>query len=176
MMTTERLLLRAWRPEDREPYAAMMADPTVGYWLAGTQTREAAFAAVDRLEEELARLGYGGLAVERRGDGAFLGCVALADLGDEMPIAPGVEIGWRFARHAWGHGYAAEAARALLADGFLRLGLPEIVAFTASSNAKSQAVMTRIGMRRDETRDFDHPRLERDHALLRHVVYVATPG
>ena len=85
-----------------------------------------------------------------------------------------MEIGWRLAREAWGHGYASEAARALLKEGFERLNLPEIVAYTAESNLRSRAVMERVGMRRDVSRDFDHPALAKDHPLRRHVVYAAT--
>ncbi len=174
MITTERLILRQWRDQDREPYVAMMADPEVGYWLGGTQSREDALAAIDRRRHRIAESGFGTLAVERRADGAFLGCAGLARLAEDVPIAPGVEIGWRFARSAWGAGYASEAAAAILRDGHTRLELREIVAFTAESNARSRAVMERLGMRRDESRDFDHPALAPDHPLRRHVVYVAS--
>lgn len=174
MITTERLILRPFRPEDREPYAAMMADPKVGDWLAGTQTREQAFAAVDRFQAELAANGYGFLAVERRDDQAFVGAVELTHLLDGFPIAPGHEVGWRFARDAWGRGYATEAASALMRHGFEHLGLREIVAFTAETNARSRAVMARLGMRWDPARSFDHPKLAADHPLVRHVVYSAT--
>ena len=174
MIQTERLILRQWREEHREPYAAMMADPEIGYWLAGTQTRDQSLAAIDRFQAELDANGFGMMAAERRNDGAFIGAVELELLKPSMPIAPGHEIGWRFARHAWGCGYASEAARALLADGFERLGLAEILAFTAVSNTRSRAVMERIGMRHQASRDFDHPALAADHPLLRHVVYVAT--
>ena len=62
----------------------------------------------------------------------------------------------------------------MLNEGFDRLHLPEILAFTAASNVRSRAVMERLGMRRDASRDFDHPALAADHPLLRHVVYAAT--
>ena len=42
----------------------------------------------------------------------------------EAPFMPATEIGWRFAREAWGHGYATEAARAVLERAFSELGLP----------------------------------------------------
>ncbi len=66
-----------------------------------------------------------------------------------------MEIGWRLARSAWGHGYATEAARAVLAFGFDTLELPEILAVTTATNLRSQAVMTRLGMTRDPAGDFD---------------------
>jgi RimJ/RimL family protein N-acetyltransferase len=57
-------------------------------------------------------------------------------------------------RHAWGHGYATEAARAALTDAFDRIGLAEVIAYTAPGNLRSQAVMTRLHMQRDPSRDF----------------------
>lgn len=174
MITTERLILRPWREEDRESYAAMMADPEVAYWMGGLQSRETNLAAINRFEAHYRDHGFGWFAIERRGDGAFVGAAGLFVLLTDDPLAPGVEAGWRLARDAWGSGYASEAARAVLADGFERLRLPEIIAFTAEPNVRSQAVMKRIGMVRDPSRDFDHPALAQDHPLRRHVVYVAT--
>ena len=57
-------------------------------------------------------------------------------------------------RHAWGHGYATEAARAALADASLRFELTEVLAYTAPDNIRSQAVMNRAGLQRDPLRDF----------------------
>jgi RimJ/RimL family protein N-acetyltransferase len=70
------------------------------------------------------------------------------------PIGSHIEIGWRLVRHAWGHGYATEAAVAALNDAFIRVGLAEVVAYTAPDNLRSQAVMTRVRMKRDPSRDF----------------------
>ncbi|MGL4339637.1 MAG: GNAT family N-acetyltransferase, partial [Rhodoglobus sp.] len=82
---------------------------------------------------------------------------------------PTVEIGWRYARQAWGRGYATEAASAVLSFAFGELGLPELVSFTAVSNMRSVAVMERIGMMRDGI--FEHPSLPVGHRLRPHVLY-----
>jgi RimJ/RimL family protein N-acetyltransferase len=171
MIETERLILRPWRGADIAPYAAMMADPEVGYWLGGTRSGDEANAQIDRFDAHLAAQGFGLMAIERRSDGAFLGAAGLEALTPDSPLAPGVEIAWRLARAAWGAGYATEAARAVLDDGFGRLGLREIVAFTANSNVRSRAVMERLGFTRSPDRDFDHPALAADHPLRPHVVY-----
>jgi RimJ/RimL family protein N-acetyltransferase len=52
----------------------------------------------------------------------------------DAKFTPCVEIGWRLARAYWGHGYATEAASAMLAFGFDELGLDQIVSFTVPGN------------------------------------------
>ncbi len=99
--------------------------------------------------------------------------VGLHRVRPELPCAPAVEIGWRLQPDAWGHGYATEAATAALAFGFEEAGLREIVAFTTTLNARSQAVMERLGMRRDEAGDFDHPSVPVGSPLRCHVLYRA---
>jgi RimJ/RimL family protein N-acetyltransferase len=89
----------------------------------------------------------------------------------EAPFTPCVEIGWRLAHDLWGQGYATEAARAVVRDGFERLGLAEILSWTVPANLRSRRVMEKIGKRRSPEDDFDHPRLPEGHALCRHVLY-----
>lgn len=170
-LETERLILRPWREADRAPYAQMMADPEVGYWLGSTLTADQANTHIDRSVAELDATGMGFLAIERRVDAAFLGAAALRPVRAGQPLAGETEIGWRLTRGAWGSGYATEAASALLAEAFSRLGFQRIVAFTAVSNQRSRAVMERLGFEREPWRDFDHPNLAPDHPLRPHVVY-----
>lgn len=176
MIATERLVLRNWRPSDLEPWVALNADPEVMEHFPATHTPAESEALMAANRAVIDDRGWGLWAVERRADGAFLGFTGLMQLRESNPLAPGVEIGWRFARHAWGAGYASEAARGALAYGFEKLHLPEIVAFTATSNLRSQAVMDRIGMSRREELDFDHPALPKGHVLERHVVWAAEPA
>ncbi len=56
-----------------------------------------------------------------------------------------VEIGWHLHPDAWGHGYATEAAGAVLDDAFGR-GLGKVLAVTSPDNHASQAVCRRLGM------------------------------
>ena len=177
MIETPRLILRDFRDEDRDAFAALNGDEEVARWLGGPLDRAASNAMVDRIRGHIAEHGFGLWAVERKADGAFLGFDGLQTVkAGALPIGPAVEIGWRMARHAWGAGYASEAGRAALAWGFANLDLDEIVSFTARGNVRSEAVMRRIGMRRDEARDFDHPNLPAGHELRPHIVYVARPA
>ena len=175
MIETPRLLMRRWREADLDPYAALMADPRVADWLGGVLTRAETAARIERQLQSIDRDGFGRLAVERRADGAFLGHCGLMQAHPDIPFAPAMEAGWALIPDAWGQGYAAEAARAVVEDGFVRLGLAEIVAFTTPANLRSQAVMARAGFVRDPSRDFDHPALAQDHPLRPHIVFAQTP-
>lgn len=70
------------------------------------------------------------------------------------PLGEHHEIGWRLVRHAWGHDYATEAARAALEDVFQRIRLAEVLSYTTAENARSQAVMRKLNLERDASRDF----------------------
>ncbi|MFJ2193040.1 GNAT family N-acetyltransferase [Kitasatospora sp. NPDC087861] len=155
-LRTDRLLIRPWRDTDLAPWAAMNADPEVREHLGDVLTREQSDASVARFQAESAARGYGWLAVEVRATGEFVGFAGLDDVDEGLPFT-GVEIGWRLARAAWGHGYATEAARAVLAHGFGTLGLAEILAVTTATNLRSQAVMRRLGMTSDSADDFEDP-------------------
>ncbi|HEV2088866.1 MAG TPA: GNAT family N-acetyltransferase [Cryptosporangiaceae bacterium] len=168
---TARLWLRRWRPSDRPPFTALNADPDVMEHFPRLLTRAVSDTLVDRIECGFTRHGYGLWAVEMASTGAFIGFTGLVHPDFDAHFTPAVEVGWRLARSAWGHGYASEAGRAALAFGFERAGLTEIVSFTTVANARSQAVMRRIGLTHDPADDFDHPRLPPDDRLCRHVLY-----
>lgn len=89
------------------------------------------------------------------------------------PLYTGRASRLAFASPFWGRGYAQEAARAALDDGFFRLGLDHIVAYTVPANQRSWRVMERLGMSRDPADDFDHPHYPAGHKLSRHVLYRA---
>jgi RimJ/RimL family protein N-acetyltransferase len=171
VITTDRLILRAWRDADREPFAAMNADPEVMRYFPSTLTREESDRQVDRIVERTASRGFGFWAVEIPDVTEFAGFIGLSVPGFEAPFMPCVEIGWRLARAYWGQGYATEGARASLRYGFETLGVTEIVAFTAVDNAPSRRVMDRIGMTRDPDGDFDHPLVPVGHSHRPHVLY-----
>ena len=162
-LRTPRLLLRAWREQDREPFAAMNADPRVMRWFPSVQDRATSDAGVDRFAALHAERGYTGWAVEvvesERGPAPFVGFFGLVPPSFEPPFTHAhalVEVGWRLATPWWGLGIATEAAAASVRFGFEEAGLDEILSFTVPPNLASQAVMQRIGMRYDGV--FDHPR------------------
>jgi RimJ/RimL family protein N-acetyltransferase len=128
-------------------------------------------AFVDRIDAGFKANGYGLWAVEVPGEAEFVGYVGLTLHTFEAHFTPAIEVGWRLARDYWGRGFASEAARTVVDDGFNRVGLKEIVSFTVPANVRSVKVMQRIGMTHDPADDFDHPRLPAGHRLRRHVLY-----
>jgi RimJ/RimL family protein N-acetyltransferase len=175
MIETERLLLRAWTEADRDAFVAIVRDPEVGEWLGGARSPAQADADFDRMRTFWTEHGYGQLACVRKADGALVGRVGVRRQPPEWkhPMIGEVEIGWMLARAAWGHGYATEAASAILPWGFETLATPTIYSWTAATNHRSEAIMRRIGMTRAPDRDFVHPDLAVDDPLRPHVVYVA---
>jgi RimJ/RimL family protein N-acetyltransferase len=169
----ERVLLRGWREEDLEPFAALNRDPRVmEHYPARLSRAESDAFVLERAVPVFCERGYGPWAVEVPGVAPFIGYVGLKAPTFEASFTPCVEIGWRLAFSAWGHGYATEAARLAIAYGFAEGGLAEIVSFTVPANRRSIAVMERLGMQADG--EFEHPRLPLGHPLRTHLLYRLT--
>jgi RimJ/RimL family protein N-acetyltransferase len=163
VVETERLLLRRWRPEDAEPFAAINADPLVTRYVGGPLTREASDALLARSVAFWESHGYGRAAVEDKATGELLG---FCGLGGHPATAGETEIGWRLASHVWGRGLATEAATAMRDLAFSRWGLARLVSVAVPENPASLGVMRNIGM--THWRDVEH-----DGLLL--TVYVGWP-
>ncbi len=88
------------------------------------------------------RHGFGLCAVELRSGRETIGVAGLTHLDE----SPEIEVGYRFLKKHWGHGYATEAARASIAYGFEELGLDRIVAVTLPTNRASRRVMEKCGL------------------------------
>jgi len=170
-METDRLILRRWREEDREPFARMNSDPAVMEFFPALLTREESDATVDRIEAHFAAHGFGVWATELKGTGEFIGFVGLCIPTFQSHFTPCVEIGWRLAAAHWGSGIATEGARSAVEFAIGELGLKELVSFTAEQNMRSRRVMEKIGMTHDVADDFEHPALPEGHWLRRHVLY-----
>lgn len=168
---TERLLLRPFRDEDIDAFAAMNRDPRVMEFFPGLASREETKALIGRIRASVVERGVGMWAVEVPERASFIGFVGLHQATFDAPFTPCVEVGWRLAAEHWGHGYATEAARASLEYGFGTFGLTEILSWTVPDNLPSRRVMEKIGMTRDVDGDFDHPRVPAGHRFERHVLY-----
>lgn len=175
VIETKRLILRQWCDGDLASFAALNADARVMEYFPATLSREASDAVAKRLMDHIQTHGWGMFAATLAKTREFVGFIGIMTCLLEAPfnnkMSPVVEIGWRLAHPFWGKGYATEGALACLEYGFKRLGLEEIVAYTATNNKRSRAVMERIGMNRDPKDDFSHPKLPLDHPIAEHVLY-----
>jgi RimJ/RimL family protein N-acetyltransferase len=172
LIETPRLRLRPWQDSDRPAFGALHADRQVMRDAGGPIDRSQSDAKLDRYVAAFERHGFTRWAIERR-DGEFLGYTGIMPSRPDHPLGDHVDIGWRLVRGAWGQGYATEATTAALQDAFTRCGLAEVIACTTADNRRSQAVMARLGLRREPARDF------RDHFGAREwhlLVWVASPS
>ncbi len=170
-LVTQRLCLRPWRREDLAALAHINADPRVMKHFPGTLSEAESLAAIERFQAHDAQHGFAPMAVTLRDSGTVIGSIGLQYPAFVAAFTPCIEAVWRMDADYWGQGLASEAARAVLADGFERLALDEIVAFTTPANQSSWRLMERVGMQRDPGADFAHPRLPPEHPLSQHWLY-----
>ncbi|HEU0041104.1 MAG TPA: GNAT family N-acetyltransferase [Jiangellaceae bacterium] len=143
LLVTDRLLLRPFTDADGDAFAAINGDPSVmEHFTTGPLTREQSDGLLSRINAGFETRGFGLSAVERMADGALLG---FTGIHHHAWFPNDVEIGWRLAREAWGQGYATEAASAWVGRAFGELALPRLISVTTPGNARSVAVMERLG-------------------------------
>ena len=154
-LVTERLVLRPLRVEDADAFYAMYVDPEVMRFMSGPFT-----GTVEQLRERLAvrivehnRDGFGLMGTELRETGELIG--RCGHLRWTIEGREELEVGYLLGRRHWGNGYATEAARALIDDGFARLGAHRIISLIHPQNVASQRVAEHNGLRyeRDITVD-----------------------
>ena len=169
ILTTERLGLRRWIDSDVNPFAEMNQDAEVMKYFPRTLTEQETAEMVQRIRVHFEKYQFGLYAVENKLTKEFIGYTGFYVPTFESFFTPCVEIGWRYKKEVWGRGFATEAASACLNYGFGILELNKIVSFTSTLNIKSENVMKRIGM--SYISDFDHPLIDKDSMLCRHVLY-----
>jgi len=148
-LTTARLLLRAFRLEDFEAYAQMMADPRTTEHLGDGQpmSRADAWRQMAMILGHWELRGFGLWAVEDRSTGALIGRI-----GCHHPEGfPAFEIGYVLAPAAWGNGYAREGVRAALRFARETLRRDEIASIIRPANAASIRVAQSCGAIASET-------------------------
>lgn len=173
ILETPRLIVRNWEQHDREMFHFLNSDDDVMRFFPFRRNREQSDALFDRLQAMIAETGLGFYALEEKRSSQCIGFAGLARTDLEPHFAKDtVEIGWRLAPLYWGKGYVTEAGKALLNYALDELKLDEVVSFAVHDNERSIAVMKRIGMKRDEKSDFDHPKVpDNTPHLKRHAVY-----
>jgi ribosomal-protein-alanine N-acetyltransferase len=148
-LTTDRLVLREFREDDWRAVHEYGSDPEVVRHMPwGPNTVDDTRAFIGRAlayQSEDPRMTYE-LAVTESTGGRLIGGCGLHAINLAHRSA---FMGYCFHRDAWGHGYATEAARALLALGFGDLGLHRIAATCDTRNEASARVLEKTGMKRE---------------------------
>jgi RimJ/RimL family protein N-acetyltransferase len=151
-LETERLILRADRPQDFDAFAGFMADAEFTRFInleGGPVSRNDAWRTLAFGIGHWVLRGYGFWAVERKSDGVYLGRV-----GMYCPEGwPGLEVGWIVGRPYWGNGYATEAGRAAMDYAFLTQPVDRIISTINPANAASQRVAKKLGETQGERRE-----------------------
>jgi RimJ/RimL family protein N-acetyltransferase len=149
IIRTERLILRAFRPEDLDPFAAMVSDPEViglATYQGKVMTRAQAWNWLCLMLGHWHMRGFGIWAVEEAESGELIGRIGLQflDWFDD------VELVWMLRQSSWGKGFASEGAKAAIQYGFDEKDLPRIAAVINIDNQSSIRLAERVGMIREK--------------------------
>jgi len=147
-LETARLTIRPWSHDEADRLLDIQSRLEVVKWLGDGEPvlmkdLDEAHARIDRYTERSATPPLGFWAVEVRESGVVAGSVILLTLPNADDGE--VEVGWHLHPDSWGHGYATEAARAVIDRGFCA-GVPEVYAVVRPGNERSLAVCSRLGM------------------------------
>ncbi len=147
-LRTERLLLRPWRADELPTYHRLRGDPGVVRFLYDEPVdRDGARAKLASLRSELTAPGHwANLAVEVAGSGQIAGDVGIAWISDVHRQA---DIGYTFLPEHRRHGYATEAAAAMVDLAFTELAAHRVCGRIDARNTASARVLERLGMRHE---------------------------
>jgi RimJ/RimL family protein N-acetyltransferase len=148
-LTTQRMELRRFTPDDVDLLVELDSDPEVMHFITGgrgTPRQEIAEEVLPHFLGWYERSDrYGFWAAVRRDTGEFLGWFHFRPTREAPQDEP--ELGYRLRRNAWGKGYAAEGARALVDTGFRDHGVRRVLAQTMTVHVGSRRVMEKAGLR-----------------------------
>lgn len=152
VLTTERLVLRPFTPDDLPALTVLHAEESFWWYpLRRGMSEEETGAFLERVIGRYDTDGFGLEALEDRASGTMIGWAGLAVPHFLPQILPAVEVGWRLARSFRGRGLATEAGSAAVDWGFTEGGLERIVSIYEPANAASGRVMERLGFTYERT-------------------------
>ena len=154
MIETPRLLLRPIEAADFDAFTAIYADPEVTRFIGqgSALTPEAVADLLERRMKDYERQGYGVLAVVEKATGRLIGRCGLVHW--EIDGRDELEVGYIFARSAWGRGYATEAARAVRGLALGPLRRRRLISLIRYGNEASVRVAEKLGMTHERDVDF----------------------
>ncbi len=152
VLTTERLVLRPFTPDDLRALAVLHAEESFWWYplrrgMSEEETKDFLVRVIDRYESD----GFGLEALEDRASGTLIGWAGLAVPHFLPEVLPAVEVGWRLTGSSRGQGLATEAGAAAVRWGFTEGGLERIVSIYEPENRPSGRVMERLGFTLERT-------------------------
>jgi [ribosomal protein S5]-alanine N-acetyltransferase len=147
-LTTPRLILREFCPDDYEALREFVSDPEICRFensIPDETEIQARFQRILADREENPKVHYR-FAITIRPENRARGWIKLTL--NNRAIRE-YEIGWTVHRQDWGKGIATEAAQAVMAYAFKQLNSHRVVAFCNAENIASARVMQKLGMRRE---------------------------
>lgn len=157
---TARLVLRREQPGDFAVWLEHLNTPEVMGRIGGVQTPEKVAESFAKMAASNAEDELPFVFVALKTDGTLIGKCGLACIGETNApdaLKGQVQIGWSLRADCWGHGYAREAAEAMLRLAFGQIGLATVFGQTSESNAASWGLMKRLGMTRLAELDYFDP-------------------
>src|SRR5215218_1319369 len=145
---TDRLLLRAFELGDFDAMFAILSDPVVMEMMGGKALdREEAWRRLLTARGMWVLMGFGYWVIQRKSDNVVIGQAGFADFRRDMnpSIEGSLEVGWLLSSHAFGWGYATEAATACLRWALREFPNREVVATIDPNNAASVRVTKKVG-------------------------------
>jgi [ribosomal protein S5]-alanine N-acetyltransferase len=151
---SERLCLRHFHIADLDQICAVFCDPEVMRFGPGPQSR----AWVQDwlrgcLEDYYCKWGFGLWAVQLTSESRVIGFCGLTRF-DDIDGQSEIELGYRFARAHWGHGFGTEAAQIVRDYAFQSLGLPRLVSIISAENGPSMRIAEKIGFHHEKDVEF----------------------
>ena len=146
ILETERLILRTWTYQDAQALFEICRNAEVMLHIGDRKSYESVEKAKEFLNWAIPyqlKNGFCRWAVVEKLTGKIIGSCGFARREMEE-----IELGYLFAREAWGKGFATEAASACLNYGLNNLGFESVVALTDIEHIKSQRVLKKIGFTR----------------------------
>jgi len=146
ILETERLTLDKLSSEDAPFILELLNEPSFLRFIGDREVRTFDDAHAYILNGPVAsyeKFGFGLYLTKRKQNGVPIGICGLV----KRATLPDVDIGFAFLPPFWGHGYAFEAAAAVMAYGKEKLGLQRIVAVATPDNAASIKLLEKLGLR-----------------------------
>lgn len=166
ILETDRLLLREFDDDDAEAFYPLVSNPEILRFTldpgGGVNSVGQALELLrSRSVADYRKHGFGRLAVVEKASRQLIGFAGLKYLGDRGEV----DLGYRLLPTHWGRGFATESGRAILQDGFTRLGLTRIIATVFPENVASVRVLEKLGF------VFEKPFEYEGHELAQYMIH-----